>query len=325
MRALITGSNGFLGTWLARRLSERGDEVRCLVRRSSATWGLQGLKVELCEGDVTEAASLTAAMSGVEVVFHLAGIRRAPTRALFDAVNAEGTRNVCEAMLAARTPRRLVHAGSLSASGPSSPDRPHTEEDPLRPFEWYGESKKRSEEIAFSYADRFEVAVARPPRILGPGDKENLVFFKLVKKGVKLKIGGGPRPLSMIDVEDVVEFLLLLADRPQAAGQAFFAAADEVTTLDALQARLAEVMQAKVRTLYLPAAALTTLSTAADAVSIVTGKHLPLNRKLARQLLAPAWTCSTEKARRLLGFKPRWTLMDSIDRSAKWYAAQGWI
>jgi hypothetical protein len=63
----------------------------------------------------------------------------------------------------------------------------------------------------------------------------------------------------------------------------------------------------------------------ADGFSRLTGKHLPLNRKLARQLLAPAWTCSGEKARARLGWVARIGARTSIARSAAWYQAHGWL
>src|SRR4029079_19006956 len=88
--------------------------------------------------------------------------------------------------------------------------------------EWYGESKAEAERIALGTVG-LEVSVARSPRILGPGDSEKLVLLRIVKRGVRLEVGGGPRPLSVVDVDDVVELLLLLATRPEAVGEAFFA------------------------------------------------------------------------------------------------------
>src|SRR5687767_5489236 len=99
MKALITGANGFLGSWLTRRLAQRGDSVRCLVRRNADTWGLDDLPIERVEGDIGDVGSLERALAGIDVVFHLAGIRRSPDRDLFFKVNAEGTRHVCEAMV----------------------------------------------------------------------------------------------------------------------------------------------------------------------------------------------------------------------------------
>src|SRR5262245_19422232 len=144
MNALITGAGGFLGTWLARALAARGDTVACLLRRTTDVSGLADVKYTRVEGDVTDPASLARAVAGRDVVFHLAGIRRAAARDEFMRVNADATRLLCEAMLAARSPTgappRLVLCGSLAAHGPSTPTRPHVEEDPFHPHEWYGES-----------------------------------------------------------------------------------------------------------------------------------------------------------------------------------------
>jgi nucleoside-diphosphate-sugar epimerase len=325
MNALITGGNGFLGTWLARALVARGASVTCLLRRTSDVTGLAGLPYRRVDGDVTDPASLKQAVAGCDVVFHLAGIRRAAVREDFMRVNAEGTRHLCEALVQAGSRARLVHCGSLSASGPSSLERPHVEEDPFHPAEWYGESKAESERIVLSYADRLPVTVVRPPRILGPGDHENLTFFKLVHRGIRLEIGGGPRPLTLVDVEDVVDLMLLVAERPEALGQAFFVAGPESLSLEALQDIGARELGLHPRTVHLPPWLLRALAAGADVITQATGRKLPLNRKLARQLLAPAWTCSGAKAERLLGFRPRRDLADSIRRSARWYQEQGWL
>jgi nucleoside-diphosphate-sugar epimerase len=324
MRALVTGANGFLGTWLTRRLAGRGDEVRVLLRSKADDWGLSKLPVQRFEGDITQPASLAPASRGVDVVFHLAGIRRAPSRELFNQVNGEGTRNVCEAAVAGGA-KRVILCGSLAASGPSTPDRPREESDPFAPFEWYGESKAESEKIAFGYRDRLEMVSARPSRIVGPGDRENLTFFKLVKRGWKVAVGGQDRPLSMVDVEDVVDGLLLAADRKEAAGEAFFISSAETTTLEGLQDVVALQLGVRPRRILVPGPILFGAFAAADAISRLTGKHLPVNRKLARQLLAPAWTCSIDKARRMLGYAPKVTVAESIRRSLVWYQENGWL
>jgi dihydroflavonol-4-reductase len=297
--------------------------VRALVRSGPPPGAAAG-PVEWVRGDVTEPDSLGPAVAGVEVVFHLAGIRRAPVREAFFEVNAEGTRNVCDASWRSGV-RRLVLVGSLAATGPSLPDRPHVESDPFAPEEWYGESKAEAERIAFGRAGRLEVTVARPPRILGPADRENLVFFKLVRRGIRLVIGGGPRPLSVVDVDDVVDFLLILAEHPQAVGEAFFCPGPGTTTLEEIQDQGARLLAVKTRTLHLSPTVLRALAATADVASRATGHALPLNRKLARQLLAPAWTCTGAKAAARVGWRPRVGVHDSIARSAAWYQAQGWL
>ena len=324
MRHLITGANGFLGSWLARRLVERGDSVRCLIRSGSDDSALKGLDCERATGDVTLSESLGPALQNVDVVFHLAGIRQAATRADFMRVNAEGTRRVCEAMVKAGT-RRMVLCSSLAASGPSSAERPRVESDPCSPKEWYGESKAEAERIVFGFKGQLEVTSCRPSRVVGPGDRDNLGFFRMAKKGIVLRLGGPERLISMVDVEDIVALLVLLADKTEAVGEAFFGAGQDTITVEGLMTMIAEVLQVKARTVYVPAMLLTVLGGGADAVSQVTGRKLPISRKIARQLLAPGWTCSIEKAQRVLGYQPRLSLRESAQRSVDGYRLAGWL
>jgi len=339
MRALVTGAGGFLGSWLVRRLRAEGHAVRAMVRPGAAEPGLGAeapgvaaagasssgaASVDVVRGDVTNPDSLPAAVAGCDVVFHLAGLRRATRRQEFLRVNAEGTRTLLEACLThAPGLSRFVLAGSLAAAGPSATGR--REEEPLAPVEWYGESKAEAERITLGYAARLPVTVARPPRITGPGDRDNLFFFRIVARGVIVGVTGAPRPLSFVDVEDCARGFLLLAQRPEAVGQAFFLAHRERTTLEGLQEEVAHALGVRTRTVRVPPWLLRGAGSAADVASRALGRRLPFNRKLSEQVLAPGWTCDTEKASRRLGFQARTSLAESIERSARSYREQGWL
>ncbi len=320
MRALVTGAGGFLGGAIVRALTSRGDMVRALVRRSAE--GLAAPGVEVVTGDATDPAALRAAVHGCDLVFHLAGVRRATDPAEFLRVNAGSTRALLEACLAeAPSLPRFVLAGSLAAVGPARV--PQREDAPLAPVEPYGVSKAEAERIALSYAERLPVAVARPPRIMGPGDRENLLFFRIAKMGLALSFGD--RRLSWIDVDDCARGFLLLADRPEAAGEAFFLASPQATSAEGLMAEAARALGVRARHVRVPAPLLRGLAAAADAVTSATGRRLPLNRKLAAQLLAPGWVCDPSKARARLGFEARTPLAESIARAARWYLERGWL
>jgi nucleoside-diphosphate-sugar epimerase len=321
MKALVTGAGGFLGRVLVRALNLRGDTVRALMRRAEPALERPGVEVLL--GDATDPRLLASAVVGVDVVFHLAGIRRAAERDAFWRVNVGATRLLLDAC-AEMNPglRRFVLAGSRAASAPSATGC--REEDPPRPAEWYGESKAEAERVAFLYRDRLPVTVARPPRIMGAGDRENLLFFKLARAGWALGFGG-PRPLSWIDVDDCAQGLLLLADRPEAIGEAFFLASDERTTVQGLMGAAGEALGVRTRRVDVPGPVLSGAAALADLVTRATGKALPLNRKLAHQVLAPGWVCDTGKARTRLGFTAQTPLADSMARAARWYRDHGWL
>src|SRR5512138_1568891 len=312
MRALVTGAGGFVGGALVRALAARGDDVRALVRPGGvrAEAGLPA-SVEVVEADVTDAPALQRAVRGRD-----AGPRE------FLRVNAGSTRLLLEACLA-RAPglSRFVLAGSLAAAGPSR--TPRREGDPPAPVEPYGASKAEAERIALSFADRFPVAIARPPRIVGAGDRENLLFFRIARRGLALDFGD--RPLSWIDVDDCARGLVLLAERAEAAGEAFFLASPETTTAEGLMREAARALGVRARRVPVPAPLLRAAAAAADLATLATGTKLPLSRKLAAQVLAPGWVCDPSKARARLGFEARTPLAESVARAARWYLERGWL
>ncbi|HET8733112.1 MAG TPA: NAD-dependent epimerase/dehydratase family protein, partial [Anaeromyxobacteraceae bacterium] len=240
----------------------------------------------------------------------------------FRLANVEGTRVLLEAC-ADHAPglARFVLAGSRAAAPPSATGV--DEDAPLAPVEPYGASKAEAERIAFSYADRLPVAVARPPRIMGPGDRENLLFFRIASAGLALSFGD--RPLSWIDVDDCARGLLLLADRPEARGESFFLASPERTTALALMSEAARALGVRARRIPVPAPLLRGVAGVSDALSRATGRRLPISRKLAAQVLAPGWACDPGKARERLGFVATTSLAESVARSAAWYRAERWL
>ncbi len=336
MRVLITGANGFIGSALTRRLFQRGDAVQVLLRPGADRSLLSDLPlasadggaapplgtIPTFEGEIARRGSFESALAGAGAVVHLAGLRRSHARSELFAVNAEGTRALCEAMAVHAPGARLILCSSLTAMGPSR-DFPD-ERAALKPADWYGESKALAEEIALSFADRLNVSIARPSRVVGPGDRENLFFFRLVERGLRLSIGGPPRPMSTLDVDDLAAGLCLMIDRAGPSGEVFCLSRD-TTTLEALNEEVARQMGRRALPIHVPERLLRALASGADLTTRITGRRLPLNRKLAQQILAPGWTCSIVKAREKLGFDPQISLAESVARSLDWYRAHGWL
>ncbi|HXP46406.1 MAG TPA: NAD-dependent epimerase/dehydratase family protein, partial [Terriglobales bacterium] len=113
MKVFVTGATGFVGSHVARVLSQQGAELRLLVRATSRTENLEGLRAERVTGDLCDAEALRQGMSGCELVFHVAADYRLwarDPREIYRA-NVEGTRTVLEAARAAGV-RRVVHTSS---------------------------------------------------------------------------------------------------------------------------------------------------------------------------------------------------------------------
>src|SRR5437763_1367389 len=151
MRTLVTGGAGFIGSNLARALLERGHDVRILDNFSTGhAKNLDGLDVEIVEGDLRSYERVSTAARAVDVVFHQGALPSVP-RSIQDpltssAVNVEGTLNV---LLAARDHevRRVVVASSSSVYG-DAPGMPRREDQPLSPLAPYAVSKLAAEQYA---------------------------------------------------------------------------------------------------------------------------------------------------------------------------------
>ncbi len=173
-RVLVTGGAGFIGSNLVRGLLERGDEVRVLDNFSTGNRAnLEGLDVEIVEGELRSYERVHNAVRTTEVVYHLGALGSVP-RSVQDpltssAVNIEGTLNV---LLAARDEdvRRVVFSSSASVYG-SSRQMPTTEEwspDPVSP---YGVAKLAAERYCVSFSrvyESFESVVLRYFNVFGP-------------------------------------------------------------------------------------------------------------------------------------------------------------
>src|SRR5512146_900690 len=117
MNILVTGSSGFIGSQLCRALVAQGHSVRAFHRPTSSLRGLEGLPVEHALGDLTQPATLSPAMEGVEVVFHAAAmLADMGDPAKMYAITVEGTRAVLQAAQQAGV-RRVVHTSSVAALG----------------------------------------------------------------------------------------------------------------------------------------------------------------------------------------------------------------
>jgi CDP-glucose 4,6-dehydratase len=206
LRVLVTGADGFIGSWLAERLLDEGAEVVTLRRDRPALSRLRIDDVEprctIAQGDLSDHAALLRVLNeyGVETVFHLAAqaivavANRSPL-STFE-TNVRGTYNLLEAARLAPTVARVVVASSDKAYGEHD-DLPYREDAKLQPRFPYDTSKAAADLIARSFAETYglPVAVTRLANVYGGGDFN---FSRLVPDTVR-SIVAGERPILRSD------------------------------------------------------------------------------------------------------------------------------
>lgn len=317
MTALVTGAHGFVASHLVRVLLARGDEVRVLDRpdpRIADVGGprLSGLdllglraEVELAEGDLRDAESVTAAVAGCDSVFHLAAqtivgvARESPLETL--EVNVRGAWNVFEACREHGT-SRVVFASSDKAYG-ASPELPYREDFPLRAAYPYDASKAAADIIARSYANAYglPLAVTRFANIYGGGD---LNFSRLIPEATIAVLDGRP-PLIRSDgsperdflhVDDAVSAYLAIAaaiDRGEARGEAFNAGGERPHSVREVVDLIAAASGTGIEPEYL-------------------GSGTP-DGEIDRQYV------DSNKLRELTDWSPHVELSDGLRRTLEWY------
>jgi len=322
---LVTGGSGFVGSHLADALSAKATPPRVLVRRTSDITHLAGLGVERIEGGFNEPATLARAVCGVDTVFHLAAVTHARSAWEYHHVNAEGTRALVEAVLAARPrPRRLVYLSSLAAAGPARDGRPLGPNDAPQPITAYGQSKLAGEQFCLAAAGDVEVVVLRAPAVYGPRDRAFLPYFLMAARGIVPVPTGQDRLIQFIHVHDLVEALVRAAAAPNATGVYAVAEPQSYAWSD-ITKWMAIAVGRRVRAVRVPSWLVRCAAAASEFGAATVGRATIFNREKVREILAPGWLCETAAAKRDLGFEGRIPLSVGLSETATWYRQQGWL
>jgi UDP-glucose 4-epimerase len=233
--SLVTGGAGFIGSNLVRALLERGDDVRVLDNFSTGDRAnLEGLGVEIVEGELRSYERVHRAVRGAEVVYHLGALGSVP-RSVQDpltsnAVNVEGTLNV---LLAARDEgiRRVVFSSSTSVYG-SSRQLPTTEDTPPDPISPYGVAKLAAERYCVSFSrvyESLETVVLRYFNVFGPRQSPFSqyaavvpLFVTSIAAGQPVQIhGDGEQSRDFTYVGNVVDATVRAGEAKGASGEIF--------------------------------------------------------------------------------------------------------
>jgi nucleoside-diphosphate-sugar epimerase len=328
LKVLVTGATGFTGGHLAQYLLARGHTVRALVRpRSRAKFDASPLPatgVAAVDGDLTDAAALNRAAAGVDVVYHIAATYReaGQPESAYRAINVEGTRNVLEAARAGGA-RRVVHCSTGGVHGHIA-HPPANEDAPFNPGDVYQATKLEAEKLARAFGDRtgFDVVVARPIGIYGPGDTRFLRMFRGLARGKFPMIGSGTPFYHLTYIDDLVEGFRLCGTVPAAAGRTYILAGPRYTTLEQLVEMVAKELDVPPPRVHLPVWPFWTAGLLCEIVCVPLRVEPPIFRRRV-DFYTKSRAFDTTRARTELGFAPKVDLEEGIKKTADWYRSEG--
>lgn len=330
MKALVTGSTGFIGRHLVRVLAEAGHEVVCLVRATSNRAPLEPYATDFAVGDIACPETLGAAAE-VDAVFHLASLLKMPWKRAFHDVNVGGTENVARACASAASPPTLVVVSSLAAGGPTVGAGARSEVDGSAPVSVYGGVKLASERAALAFSGDVPITVVRPPMVFGEADGSVLKVFRGAASGWHVVPGRASNRVSFVHATDLAHALVAAADRgeravpggPESRGLYYVADPAQPTYAD-FGRLVARAIDREVRVVRLPAALVWCAAASAEAVARIRDRQSVLNLDKYREARAGSWVCDASKAAGTLGFAPAPPLA-RLRQTAEWYRAEGWM
>ncbi len=306
--AFVTGGSGFIGGRLVKRLVAEGTRVRALARSDASAAKVEALGAEPVRGDLEDPASIATGADGCEVAFHLAAqLGDWGAWDEFERANVIGTENALEGCARAGV-RRFVHCGTEAALIAGEPLVNVDETAPLRPDSKapYPATKAKAER-AVRDANRigFETVVLRPRFVWGAGDTTLLPeMIRMVEAGRFAWIGGGRSLTATTHVENVVEGLLLAAQKGR-PGEAYFVTDGGAVVMREFVTELLATQGVEPPDRSLPAwlaGALAVGSETAWRLLPLPGSP-PLNR-FSYWLLTQECTIDISKARRELDYEP---------------------
>ena len=306
----VTGCTGLFGSWLTRALVERGANVTGLIRdlvpKSNLNWSGFNDKITIVRGEIEDYFLLERTINEYEIdtVFHLAAqtivtIANRNPLSTFEA-NIKGTWNILEACRRAPLVRAVVVASSDKAYGEQE-KLPYDENTPLAGRHPYDVSKSCADLLYRAYFETYKlpVCVTRCGNFYGGGD----LNFNRIVPGTIHSVSNNEPPVIRSDgtlvrdyfyIEDAVEAYLLLAEKmenKEIHGEAFNFSNELQITVSEIVGKILEVMGSNLKAVMLN-----------EAANEITHQYL-----------------SAKKGKEMLGWKPRYTLEEGLEKTIEWY------
>lgn len=326
MKALVTGATGFIGSHLVEAFLQRGDQVRCLIRKKSDLKWLKGLPIEATEGDCNDKSSLAEAVKGVDQVFHLAGVTKAVQEKAYFEVNALGTENLIHACLQHNSHlQKFIYVSSQAAAGPCQNGDKKKESDRCEPVSLYGQSKRMGEDFALAHAHELPLLILRPSAVYGPRDRDIYTFFKLLSMKIKPCLSGEEQHISLCYVRDIVQAILLASETKESDGEIFFLSDGQSYRWEEVGDIFAEAMGITPICIRVPEWMILGIASISEYFSKISGKPALLNKGKVEEMVQKNWVCDITKAKEVLGFEPTVPLMEGARLTFEWYKKENWL
>jgi len=326
-KILITGANGFIGSFLVEEALKQGHEVFAGVRSSSKLKFLNDYRIQTLVLDLSNPEKLrqkwyvlSQYFSEFDYVIHNAGITQAISPDDFDLVNNQYAQNLLESLVEANfTPKKFILMSSLAAMGPGNAESlaPIKLEDKPNPITNYGRSKLNVEHYLSGQKD-VPYLIFRPTAVYGPREKDFLTLFKTINRHFEPYISSPKQLLSFVYVKDLAR-LLIQACNSDVFNQTFLVSDGQTYTCKELSMFTKNVLDKWTIPFIIPKQLVKGLAYLSQSFAKMNHSTSVLNMDKYKELTSLNWSCNSKETQIAFNYLPEYNLEKGLEETIQWY------
>jgi nucleoside-diphosphate-sugar epimerase len=324
-KLLITGGSGFVAYHIIVEALKQQYDVYVSVRSSSGIGHLKELDIKYTSINFDDVEDIKKELKEKQYnyIIHTAGTTKAKSKQEYDRVNATYTNNLARAASTAGIPlKKFVFLSSLAAVGPSDNVSTTIGDSMYSPVTDYGKSKLLAEQMLAEIKD-LPFIIVRPTAVYGPREKDILIVFRTLNKGLEPYIGSKPQQLSFIYVKDLAQIVINALTAP-VNGKAYNISDGNLYDRFALATITKSIIGKRTFRFQLPVAVVKLVAVFLEAAGALTAKTPALNGQKIKELTA-SWVCNIDAAKQDLDFKPVYDLEAGLKETLLWYKENKWL
>lgn len=320
-KLLITGANGFVGSWVVEEAIKQGYLVYAGVRKTSNLKYLKDPRINFFYYSFDEEDNLRDQLMThrFDYIILNAGVTIAKNKETYFKVNAGYTRKFCKLLIEENIiPRKLVFISSLASYGPAEYQMKQIlDNDSVpHPVTWYGESKLQAEQFIQNFR-RIPHLIFRPTAVYGPRDTEMVSVYKTIKSGLAPKVGKGNMDATFIYVKDLAK-LVVDSLAAKATNKAYFVGDGTIYPIQQLNSLIAQHLNKKAIKVTIPLSIMKLIAALSELIGNLRGKTPVLNRNKVKEYFARSFAIDINDLKKDFNFAPEFDLNSGLSETIKW-------
>jgi len=327
-KLLITGANGFVGSFILREAMKRNFDAYAAVRKGSDLSRIEKLNPKYIYTDFEDEDLLRSQLdeNHFDYIIHSAGLTRAAEHANLYKVNSAYLRKILQILIEEnRIPKKFVYLSSLAAYGPADlqPDALVSNQSYPHPLTHYGKSKLQAEQFLNNYRS-IPHLIFRPTAVYGPGEKDLFISIKGINRGINARIGKFRQLLTFVYVKDLAR-LLVDSLEAKAVNKSYFVSDGELYNIESFGEIVAEILNKKPINIHVPLKLIRLVTPLIEKLSKFSGNYPALHVDKIAELISQSWNCDTYGIQRDFGFEAEYKLEQGMKETIGWYKDHGWL